>query len=101
MHRKIIVFCYRSADDKHKESYYAKYDVEVLGPTSALNVMQDIFEKFDYTFGFLNHATCGQGVCNSCIIKINGSNCMACTTDISNYDILVIEPVSTSKFIKI
>ncbi len=94
MKKVLTVFCYRTSNQAHQEPYYSKYDVEVSGPISALNVLRDIFGHTDHSLAFLDHAACGQGACSRCTIKINGKNRLACITDLSNESVVYLEPAS-------
>ncbi len=94
MGKKLTVFCYRTPDDRHQEPYYCKYEVEISGPTSALNVLREIFRHADQSLAFLDHAACGQGACSRCTIKINGKNRLACLADLREESIVYLEPAS-------
>lgn len=90
--KKLTVFCYRTADEQHKEPYYRKYEVEIDGATSALNVLREIFTGEDPTLAFFDHAACGQGACRRCAVRVNGKNRLACITDVSGEPVLFLEP---------
>ena len=79
----LTVEVYRFNPDSKSNPYTDTYllNKENFGPM-ALDVLIYIKSKIDPTLTF--RRSCREGICGSCSMNINGTNNLACITDISN-----------------
>merc|ERR1711991_1021764 len=88
----LTVEVYRYNPDTKSNPYTDTYllNKENFGPM-ALDVLIYIKSKIDPTLTF--RRSCREGICGSCSMNINGTNNLACITDISNEKKLKINPL--------
>ena len=95
----LTVEVYRYNPDTKSNPYTDTYllNKENFGPM-ALDVLIYIKSKIDPTLTF--RRSCREGICGSCSMNINGTNNLACITDISNEKKLKINPLPHMPVIK-
>lgn len=91
---------YRWNPSKPKVKPYLElfsFDVKRCGPM-ILDALMYIQSNLDHTLAF--RRSCREGVCGSCAMNVNGVNCLACTTRISNAGLTKIYPLPHSYVIR-
>jgi succinate dehydrogenase / fumarate reductase iron-sulfur subunit len=88
---KLTIFRY---DPESNKTSTSKYEVEVTeSHWTLLDVFRYIKNNLDDTLTF--RYSCGQGICGSCAVTVNGRSILACETQMKFLDSfdLVIEPL--------
>ncbi len=95
----LTVEIYRYNPDNQSNPYTDTYllNKDNFGPM-ALDVLIYIKSKIDPTLTF--RRSCREGICGSCSMNINGTNNLACITDISNESKLKFNPLPHMPVIK-
>jgi succinate dehydrogenase/fumarate reductase-like Fe-S protein len=83
---KITISRFNPAIDK--EPYLQTYLVPVSEGMSVLGALDYIYETLDSTLAYYDHAACAQGICKTCMSKINGEPALLCQTHITG-DVIV------------
>lgn len=78
------------------EERYDTFNLPYDPGQSVLGVLQYITDHLDPTLGF--NSSCRIGLCNSCLVKVNGKVVRSCTT-LSTEDML-IEPYKDSAMVR-
>ena len=81
-----------------KKPYYRSYDVPLKAGSSAMDVLDHIYENLDSTLAYYDHAGCSLGICARCTGKINGKPGLMCQTVVKGD--VTLEPVSESKVLR-
>ena len=81
-----------------REPYYRHYEVPLRPGTSAMDVLDHIYQNLDPTVAYYDHAGCTLGICGRCTGKINGSPGLLCQTLVESD--VTLEPISESRVIK-
>ncbi len=92
--RVMTVVIQRFDPDKDKKPYMQDYQIDLgnVRGTMLLNVLEALKEQEDPTLGF--RRSCGEGVCGSDGMNINGTNGLACTTQLTTLpDRVVLYPL--------
>jgi len=93
--RKMIFSICRFDPKKDQSPYMQDYtlDISTIKGNMLLNALEAIKEKQDSTLGF--RRSCGEGVCGSDGMNINGKNGLACITLLHDLpDRVVLQPLS-------
>ncbi len=91
---KVKIYRYNPAVDQ--EAYYDVYeDIPFEGHT-VLGVLKYIYEQHDTSLAF--RYSCRAGLCNVCILRLNGKNVMSCKKMAEKE--MLIEPPKNKKVIK-
>ena len=72
--------------------YYKTYQVPVVSGTSAMNVLDYIYQNLD------DHAGCALGICMRCMGRINGKPGLLCQTMVEGD--VTLEPLKIETVIK-
>ena len=78
---------------KNKKNEINEYKVK---NTNLLQALIEIKKEADSTLAF--RCGCTSGVCGSCAVKVNGTEKLACKTNINDNDL--IEPMNNTNIIK-
>lgn len=81
-----------------KKPYYKSYRVPVFSGTSAMNVLDYIYQNLDDTLSYYDHAGCALGICMRCMGRTNGKAGLFCQTLVE--DDVTIEPLKKESVIK-
>lgn len=98
--REMTFTVYRFDPDKDKKPYMQDYSLDVsrLDGAMLLNAVEALKEQ-DPTLGF--RRSCGEGVCGSDGMNINGKNGLACVTKLADLpDRVVLQPLPGIPIIK-
>ncbi len=74
-----------------------EFEVEVSQKTTLLELLYKIKEEHDPTLTF--RSMCRAGICGTCAVKLNGKPVLACSTWISEEEVLV-EPIDRFSVVK-
>jgi len=89
MSQKIInVKIHRFDPQEDKIPYLQKYEVPLETGMGVLDVLNYIYENLDSSLAYFNHATCRQGVCTRCRLKVNDKTVLSCQTEVTG-DIMI------------
>ena len=66
-----------------------EYELPDVGLSSISGALQHLSRNQDGTIGY--YLSCRRGMCACCVVRANGTICMACVTPVS--DGMVIEPI--------
>ncbi|MBW2368831.1 MAG: succinate dehydrogenase [Deltaproteobacteria bacterium] len=80
------------------EPCYKAYRVPIVSGTSAMNVLDYIYQNLDDTLSYYDHAGCALGICVRCMGRINGRPGLLCQTMIE--DDVTLEPLSKDLVVK-
>jgi succinate dehydrogenase / fumarate reductase, iron-sulfur subunit len=92
--RKIKISLYRYNPELHEKPFMQDFEVNTseLPGVMLLNALEHIKDKLDNTFVF--RRSCGEGVCGSDGMNINGKNGLACITNLSSLsDKVIVRPL--------
>lgn len=92
---------YRFDPDKDKKPYMQDYslDISTIRGAMVLNALEALKEKQDPSLTF--RRSCGEGVCGSDGMNINGTNGLACITQLSHLpDRVVLKPLPSFPVIR-
>ena len=81
-----------------KEPYYRTYELALKPGSSAMDILDHIYEHLDGTLTYYDHAACSLGICARCIGRINGKPGFLCQTLVQGD--VILEPVSKSRVIR-
>jgi len=90
------VLCFNPTVDK--EPAFRSYQVPYEEGMSAMNVLDDIYQKLDSTVAYYDHAGCALGICAKCTGRINGKAGLFCQTLVEGD--VTLEPVSVQRILK-
>jgi succinate dehydrogenase/fumarate reductase iron-sulfur protein len=79
-----------------KNPRYQSYEIPMEEGMSVLNVLKYISENLDPTLAY--YASCRLGMCGGCYARVNGKNCLVCSTPAIGD--IKIEPISSYQVIK-
>ena len=86
---KITVSRFNPATDK--EAHLQSYWVPLTEGMSVLGALDYIYETLDNTLTYYDHAACTQGICKTCMSKINGQPALLCQTQL--IEDMLVEPL--------
>ena len=76
--REIHVKILRGTGDS--DSFYQSYvvSVEDTASVSVMNLLEEIYNRYDHSLAFFSHAACRQAACGKCMVRANGKVVLAC-----------------------
>jgi succinate dehydrogenase / fumarate reductase, iron-sulfur subunit len=87
--------------EKDRKPHFETYPLET---TSGLTVLEGLNEIYGYQDGSLTYRrSCRSAICGSCVMRISGTNLLACKTqvrDVTTGGIVTVEPLPYLKIIK-
>ena len=96
--KKITATVFRFNPEVDSESYYKTYRVPIEKGTSAMNVLDYIYQNLDDTLSYYDHAGCDLGICARCLGRINGKPGLLCQTLVDGD--VTLEPTSKKLVLK-
>ncbi|MEJ2114851.1 MAG: succinate dehydrogenase iron-sulfur subunit, partial [Gammaproteobacteria bacterium] len=81
--KKVTVYRYEPENDENPRVDTYEVDMDNCGPM-ILDVLIKIKNEIDPTLSF--RRSCREGICGSCSMNINGSNTLACTKAVDDYN---------------
>ncbi|MEW5921376.1 MAG: 2Fe-2S iron-sulfur cluster-binding protein [Bacillota bacterium] len=91
---KVKIYRYNPKVDR--EPYYDEYDGIPFEGRTVLDVLKYVYEKHDTSLAF--RYSCRGGLCNVCLLMLNGKNVMSCKKLAEKE--MIIEPAKNKKVIK-
>lgn len=91
---KLSLSIYRYDPDKDQKPYMQNYEIErdKIRGTMLLHALESLKEQQDPTLAF--RRSCGEGVCGSDGMNINGANGLACITQLNSLpDKIILRPL--------
>ncbi len=95
--KTVTVTISRFDPTKDKKPHLQGYLIPLREGMSVLGALDYIYETLDSTLSYYDHAACAQGICKTCMVKINGEPALVCQTRIEAD--MIIEPLD--KFVVI
>jgi len=93
--KKVKITVSRFNPSIDKEAHLQSYLIPVTEGMSILGALDYIYETLDSTLAYYDHAACAQGICKTCMTKINGKPALMCQTHL--VEDVILEPLD--KFI--
>jgi succinate dehydrogenase/fumarate reductase-like Fe-S protein len=75
-----------------------QYKVPLVEGLSVLGALDYIYENLDPTLAYFDHAACAQGICKTCLAKINGKVALMCQTIVT--DDVIVEPIGKFEVVR-
>jgi succinate dehydrogenase / fumarate reductase, iron-sulfur subunit len=85
--------------DIDKKSYFQDYSVEVDRPVTIHELLSIIRRDIDGTLAFRTYK-CYKGMCQTCVVKLNGKTVKGCATQVSPDSEIVLEPAAGGDVIR-
>ena len=89
--KKMKISISRFNPSTDKEPHLQSYLVPITEGMSVLGALDYIYETLDNTLSYYDHAACAQGICKTCMSKINGEPALLCQTQL--IDDIIVEPL--------
>jgi len=96
--KEITATVFRFDPSVDEAPYYKRYRVPIVSGTSAMNVLDYIYQHLDDTLAYYDHAGCALGICARCLGRINGKPGLFCQTMV-NEDV-TLDPLTQKAIIK-
>ncbi len=96
---KIKAKILRYDPDKEEKSYYQDYEVEVDRPVTIHELLTMIRKDFDGTLAFRTYK-CYKGMCQTCVVKLDGKTVKSCSTQILPDSEITLEPPAGGEVIR-
>ena len=96
--KQITAIVFRFDPSVDSEPYYKKYEVPIVVGTSAMTILDYIYENLDGTLSYYDHAGCDLGICMRCHGRINGKPGLLFQTIVD--DDVTIEPLKKDMVLK-
>ncbi|MCP4513953.1 MAG: hypothetical protein GY824_01815 [Delftia sp.] len=81
--KTVTVKVTRFDPDTDEAPWLQAFEAPLIEGMSVLEALDYIYEHVDPTLAYYDHAACAQGICKTCIAKINGKPALMCQTLLS------------------
>ncbi len=81
--KTITIKVARFDPDTDEGPRWQSYKAPLTEGMSVLDALDYVYEHVDPTLAYYDHAACAQGICKTCIVKINGKPDLMCQTVVS------------------
>lgn len=81
------------------EPRYEDYVIPLKNRMNILQALDYIYQNMDSTIAFRNYF-CNKGICQSCIMKIDGEKRRACSVMLQEGQTITVEPVSVNGVVR-
>lgn len=100
MAKKVIkVKILRFDPDKDSNPYYQNYSVEVDRSVTVQELLTIIRRNIDGSLAFRTYK-CYKGMCQTCIVKLNGKTVKSCASQVEPDSEIVVEPPAGGEIIR-
>lgn len=99
VNKKIKAKILRFDSDRDKESYFQEYEVEVDRPVTIHELLTMIRKDIDGTLAFRTYK-CYKGMCQTCVVKLDGKTVKSCATQVSPDSEITLEPAGGGEVIR-
>lgn len=96
--KKITLHVLRCDPGNGKPPSFEAFDVPWLEDLTVMGALDYIFENVDPTLAYYDHAACAQGICKTCMVKINGQPGLMCQTHLS--EDVTLEPLDGFEIVR-
>ena len=95
----ITIDRYRAADGS---SYVSSYTVEttLVSGMTVMDLLHYLTHEQDPTLGYYDHGVCNHGICKRCLVDVNGTTVLACTTAVRAYEHLHLSPAGHRQVVR-
>ncbi len=83
---------YRFDPDNDKQAYYQDYEVPIDRSVTIHELLSIIRRDMDSTLAFRLYK-CYKGMCQTCLVKLNGKPVKSCATQVAPNSEITLEPV--------
>jgi hypothetical protein len=90
---------YRFDPDKDKEAYYQDYNVPIDRSVTIHELLSIIRRDIDSTLAFRTYK-CYKGMCQTCLVKLNGKPVKSCATQVGPDEKITLEPASGGNVVR-
>ncbi|OQA20854.1 MAG: Succinate dehydrogenase iron-sulfur subunit [Actinobacteria bacterium ADurb.Bin346] len=97
--QKIDAKIFRFNPDIDKKAYYQDYSVEVDRPVTIHELLTMIRKDMDATLAFRTYK-CYKGMCQTCLVKLDGKTVKGCATMIDPDTSITLEPAGGGEVIR-
>ena len=84
---------HRGLSRSEGEKGFQDFEVPLVRGMSVMDGLDYIYDHLDGSLAYYDHAACNQGICQRCLIQINGSTGLMCQTLVTGD--MTLEPLST------
>lgn len=99
MEETIVLKIYRSDPARGHEGGYQEFKIAAGEGRTVLALLQDIYHHQDATLAFRNHH-CHLGICQACLVKVNGLKVRACVKTLYPGNTAVVEPARAGNILR-
>ena len=97
----MLVKVFRFEVGKDAAPYFAEYEIPGVDEEwTVMDVMDYISENLDPTVSYYKHSACDHGICDRCLLQVNGKPGLACTTRVDPAGVLTLEPAARRTVVK-
>ncbi len=96
---KINAKILRFDPDKDEKSYFQDYIIEVDRPVTIHELLTMIRKDQDATLAFRTYK-CYKGMCQTCIVKLDGKTVKSCSTRVEPNSEITLEPAGGGEVIR-
>lgn len=75
-----------------------QYQVPLVDGLNVLGALDYIYEHIDSTLAYYDHAACAQGICKTCVARINGKAALMCQTMVTGD--ITVEPAGKFEVVR-
>ena len=98
MKKQFIVQVSRFDPAVDQAAYMQAFKIPAGEGMSLMNALDYIYENLDSSLAYYDHAACAQGICKTCLAKINGKPALLCQTPLE--DDVTVEPLDKFVVVK-
>lgn len=95
MKETITLKIMRQDTGKTEPPRHQVFHISADGPRTVLELLKEIYEDQDETLAFRPHC-CRLGICNCCLVKVNGKNVRGCVKKLNPGEVAEISPAKKS-----
>lgn len=81
-----------------EKSRYQEYHVPWVKGTSAMDILDYIYQNLDSTLAYYDHAGCGLGICGRCTGRVNGKPGVFCQVLVDGD--ITLDPIAEDAIVK-
>lgn len=89
--KKIMLHVLRFHPAMDDVPHFEDFEVPFVEGLTVMGALDYVYEHLDPTLAYYDHAACAQGICKTCMVKINGQPGLMCQTHLSEN--VVLEPL--------
>lgn len=90
----IIIDILRSGQKNKGEFYFQSYKIKTDEPMTVQVLLRNIYQTLDQSLAFRGYH-CYMGVCNSCLVRVNGKAVKSCEALVAPGEKIRVEPLAS------